>query len=73
MPVERDCREIVLYSVLKSLHRGLSDGFALDRPPSTGTLCVPYPVKGSWAILVWDLKVYFFLHVIILNSTSDEL
>ena len=28
----QDCREIVLYSVLKSVHRGLSDGSALYRP-----------------------------------------
>ena len=32
MPLERDCWEIVLYFVLKSMHRSLTDGSALDRP-----------------------------------------
>ena len=41
VPLERDCVGIVLYSVLKSVRWGLSDGSALDRPPHD-------------AILYWD-------------------
>ena len=33
MPLERDCRKIVLYSVLKSVRRDFSDGSALDQLP----------------------------------------
>ena len=43
VPLERDCREIVLYSVLnllKSVREGLSDGSALD--------CLTYSVNCQW-------------------------
>ena len=35
VPLEQDCTEIVLYSVLKSMRKRLSDGSALDRPLRT--------------------------------------
>ena len=38
MPLERDCREILLYSELKGMHGRLSDGSALDYPLVYGRL-----------------------------------
>ena len=55
MPLERDCSEIVLCSVLKSVRRGLSDGSALDRPRKLDFPNVLVDILDEW-ILLFNVK-----------------
>ena len=44
MLLEQDCREIVLYPILKNMHGDLSNGSALDQPLIHVLVCTP-PIR----------------------------